>query len=175
MSPVDESRLRRPQSVGRRWVERTSRISFAIRGDAGEAPMLQRPWAQRARDAGSVDEFLSDVASVMVAAQRRSAGLIVAAFEAANQDDSMSRLADQLRAQRAETASWIVDGLIGRGALRSELTRERAVDTIWLLMDPHGFRALVRDRGWAPEQFEAWFIDSVVRLLSDPNRKRRTK
>jgi hypothetical protein len=32
-------------------------------------------------------------------------------------------------------------------------------------MDPHGFCALMRDRGWTPEQFERWFTDSVSRLL----------
>ena len=77
----------------------------------------------------------------------------------------MSTLADQLRSQRAETAAWIVDELIRRASLRDRITREQAIDTIWLLMDPHGFIALTKDRGWDAEQFEAWFVDSVHRLL----------
>jgi len=77
----------------------------------------------------------------------------------------MHALADQLRAQRAETARWIVDRLIRRSSLRAEMPRDQAIDTIWLLMDPHGFCALTRDRGWAPGQFERWFVDSVSRLL----------
>jgi AcrR family transcriptional regulator len=150
-------------------------ISFAIRGDAEPVPMLRRPWAQRARNAASVEEFLEIVASVMVAGQQRAAGLIVAAFEAANQDRSTSELAGQLRDQRAETAAWIADGLSARARLRTEITRERATDTIWLLMDPQAFRALVRDRGWTPQQYETWFIDSAIRLLLDRNQKRRTR
>lgn len=150
-------------------------ISFAIRGDAEPVPMLKRPWAQRALDVASVAEFLEIVASVMVAGQERSAGLIIAAFEAANQDRASSELADRLRSQRAETAAWIADGLIARASLRPGITRRRATDTIWLLMDPHGFRALIRDRGWTPRQFEVWFIDSVARLLLAPKEKRRTR
>lgn len=140
-------------------------ISFAIRGDAEPVPMLKRPWAQRAQEASSVDGFLAIVGRVLVEGQQRSAGLILAAFEAASHDESMSALAYQLRGQRAETAAWLVDELIGRASLRSALTRDQAIDTIWLLMDPHGFIALTRDRGWAADQFEAWFIDSVHTLL----------
>ena len=140
-------------------------VSFAIRGDAEPIPMLKRRWAQRAQEAVSVADFLAIVCRVLVEAQQRSAGLILAAFEAANHDEPMSALADQLRGQRAETAAWLVDGLIGRASLRGEVTREQAIDTIWLLIDPHGFVALTRDRGWTAEQFGAWFIDSVQALL----------
>ena len=140
-------------------------ISFAIRGDAEPVPMLKRPWVQRAQEASSVADFLAIVGRVLVEGQQRSAGLILAAFEAANHDESMLALADQLRGQRAETAAWLVDELIGRASLRGEITREQAIDTIWLLMDPHGFIALTRDRGWTAERFEAWFIDSVHKLV----------
>ncbi len=72
---------------------------------------------------------------------------------------------DQLRAQRAESAAWVVEAVIQRSSLRAELNPGQAIDTVWLLMDPHGFRALTQDRGWSPEEFERWFIDSVSRLL----------
>jgi TetR/AcrR family transcriptional regulator of autoinduction and epiphytic fitness len=140
-------------------------ISFAIRGDAEPVPMLQRDWALRAEAAGSPAEFLTTVGRVLAEAALRSAGLALAAFEAANVDESMRALADQLRAQRAETAAWIVEGLMKRSSLRAEITRDQAIDTVWLLMDPHGFCALTRDRGWTPEQFERWFPDSVSQLL----------
>ena len=140
-------------------------ISFAIRGDAEPVPMLKRTWAHRAQETLSVAEFLAIVGRVLVEGERRSAGLIVAAFEVADHDESMSTLADQLRGQRAETAAWVVDQLIRRASLRGGVTREQAIDTVWLLMDPHGFVALTRDRGWTAERFEAWFIDSVQELL----------
>jgi AcrR family transcriptional regulator len=140
-------------------------ISFAIRGDAKPIPMLERDWAASAEAASSLADFLAIVGRVLTDAAQRSAGLVVAAFEAAHVDESMRALADQLRAQRAETAAWIVDGLMKRSSLRAEVGRDQAIDTVWLLMDPHGFCALTQDRGWAPEQFERWFTDSVCRLL----------
>jgi AcrR family transcriptional regulator len=152
-------------------------ISFAIRGDAEPLPMLQRDWALRAEAADDVADFLAIVGRVLTDAALRSAGLVVAAFEAACVDESMRALADQLRTQRAETAAWIVAGVMKRSSLRAEITRDRAIDTVWLLMDPHGFRALTRDRGWPPGQFERWFADSIARLLlseSEPTPKQRT-
>jgi hypothetical protein len=73
-----------------------------------------------------------------------------------------------LRAQRAETAAWIVDGLTTRSPLRSETDRDQAIDTVWLLMDPHGFCALTQHRGWTPERFGRWFSDSVQQLILAP-------
>jgi AcrR family transcriptional regulator len=140
-------------------------VSFAICGDVEPIPMLQRDWALRAQAAVSAADFLAIVARVLTDAARRSAGLVVAAFEAANADDSMRALAAQLRAQRAETAAWIVEGLMKRSSLRADLTCDEATDAVWLLMDPHVFSALTRDREWNAEQFERWFTDSVLRLL----------
>jgi AcrR family transcriptional regulator len=140
-------------------------ISFAIRGDAEPVPMLEREWAADAQTAKSVADFLAIVERVLVVAAQRSAGLVVAAFEAAHVDESMRALADQLRAQRAETAAWIVDGLKMRSLLRPEIGRDQAIDTVWLLMDPHGFCALTQHRGWTPVQFGRWFTGSVRRLI----------
>ncbi len=140
-------------------------ISFAIRGDAEPVAMLERPWAQLAHDAPSVADFLAIVGRVLTEGEQRSAGLILAAFEAAARDESMSALAGQLRGQRGETAEWLVDELVARDSLRAQVTREQAIDTVWLLMDPHGFIALTRERGWTAERFEAWFVDSVTALL----------
>ncbi len=140
-------------------------VSFTIRGDAEPVPMLERGWAARAQEAESVVDFLAIVERVLVVAAQRSAGLVVSAFEAAHVNESTRALAEQLRAQRAETAAWIVDGLRMRSPLRPEIGREEAVDTVWLLMDPHGFRALTQHRGWTPEQFGRWFTDSVRRLI----------
>ncbi len=140
-------------------------IGFAIRGDVERVPMLEREWAASARAAESVAAFLAIVERVLEKAAQRSAGLVVAAFEAAHVDESMRALADQLRAQRAETAAWIVDGLKMRSPLRPEIGRDQAIDTVWLLLDPHGFCTLTQHRGWTAEQFGTWFTDSVCRLI----------
>jgi AcrR family transcriptional regulator len=149
-------------------------IDVAIAGDDEPVPVLEREWAARALATTTVSDFLAIVGQVLREAARRSAGLVVAAFEGASTDAGLRALADQLVSQRAATVAWIVDGITARSRLRPEISRQAAIDTVWLLMDPVVFQRLTRERGWSPEQFEHWFLDSVPRLLLEcdpPGRK----
>ena len=146
-------------------------IDVAIAGDDWEVPVLGREWAARAELSVDVDEFLARAAEVITSAQRRSAGLVLAVFEAAPLDDELARLSEQLIRQRLVTATWAISVLRHTTALRPELTPTAAADTLWMLMDPAVFDRLVRHRQWSPEQYQAWFAESARRLLvSDPPR-----
>jgi AcrR family transcriptional regulator len=144
-------------------------IDITIAGDDAPVPVLDRAWAARAQASPDADEFLAAVGRVVRPAMSRSAGLVLAAFEAAPTDPDMQELADRLAAQRATTVAWIVDGLRQHAALRAGLTRRHAIDQVWLLMDPAVYQRLTRYRGWRPAQYERWFVDSIARLLLDEN------
>src|SRR5258708_31350548 len=141
-------------------------IDVAIAGGDEAVPVLDRAWAADAREAGSVGEFLSVVAGVVAAAQARSAGLVLAVFEGSAKDRELEQVAGQMVAQRAVTASWIVDGVSRVAPLREGCSHEEAVDTVWLLMDPAVFDRLTRRRAWTLEHYERWFAQSVARLLT---------
>jgi AcrR family transcriptional regulator len=140
-------------------------IDVAIVGDDEPVAVLDRSWAEAAVRADTPREFLAVVAGVLGPAQERSAGLVLAAFEAAATDGELAELARQLTAQRATTAGWIVDQLTGKAPLRDGCAREEAVDTVWILMDPAVFDRLTRQRQWTLQQYQDWFAGSVDRLL----------
>jgi AcrR family transcriptional regulator len=140
-------------------------IDVAIAGDDEALAMLDRSWTDAAIAATSADEFLSVVAKVIGAAQARSAGLVLAAFEGSSKDAELAELTEQLIRQRAITARWIVDGLAAKADLREELTLPEAVDTIWLLMEPAVFDRLVRHRHWTVDRYQDWFARTARRLL----------
>jgi AcrR family transcriptional regulator len=140
-------------------------IDVAIAGDDEALPVLDRDWTGAALAAAGADEFLSVVVSVIGAAQERSAGLVMAAFEGSSKDAELAELTEQMIGQRAITAGWIVDGLAGKAELREELTRQDAVDTIWLLMEPAVFDRLLRHRHWTVDRYQNWFARSARRLL----------
>ncbi len=140
-------------------------IDVAIAGDDEPVPVLDRSWAEAAVKAGTAEEFLVIVANVIGPAQARSAGLVLAAFEAAPTDTELAELARQMSAQRAATAGWIVDELTRKATLREGCSREEAIDTVWILMDPAVFDRLTRQRAWTVQQYQAWFAGSVERLL----------
>ena len=156
-------------------------IDVAIAGDDEAVPVLDRSWTSAAIAATSADEFLSVVARVIGGAQARSAGLVLAAFEGSPKDPELAELTEQMIRQRAITAGWIVDGLAGKADLRDELTRQDAVDTMWLLMEPAVFDRLVRHRHWTVDRYQDWFTRTARRLLvadistsgSKPDRRRR--
>ena len=141
-------------------------IDVAIAGDDEPVPVLSRAWAADAQSARDLADFLSAVAIVLSEAQARSAGVLLAAYEAAATDPDIQLLILDREAQRERTTGWIVDGVVKRAGLRSGLDRAGAVDTVWMLMDPVVFSRLTRHRGWSPDRYASWFADSVTQLLT---------
>jgi TetR/AcrR family transcriptional regulator of autoinduction and epiphytic fitness len=141
-------------------------IDVAVAGDDEPVPVLGRAWAAEAESTHDLTDFLSAVAQVLCEAQARSAGVILAAYEAAAADPDIHVLIADRESQRQRTASWIVDGVMTRAALRSGLDRTAAVDTVWLLMDPVVFSRLTLNRAWGADHYASWFADSVTRLLT---------
>ena len=142
-------------------------IDVAIAGDQDPVAVLDRAWVADADAAVGATEFLAVVAGVVRPAMDRSAGLVLAAFQAAATDETLAGLAQQLAEQRAATVAWIVDGVRRRAPLRAGVSRRRAIDQLWLLMDPAVYDGAVRHRGWTSAAYERWFVEAASRLLLD--------
>ena len=142
-------------------------IDVAIAGDHNPVAVLDRDWATAAQAAATVHDFLTAVARTLRPAMTRSAGLVLAAYGAAETDPALRQLAKQLAAQRTDTVAWIIDGIGDRAALRAGLTRRHAIDQVWLLMDPAVYQRLTRYRGWSPADYEKWFTGTITRLVLD--------
>ena len=141
-------------------------VSNPVRS-SGPVAALDRDWAAAAGTTTSVHDFLSAVGGALRPAMTRSAGLMLAAYDAAGTDSALRELADQLSAQRAATVAWIIDGVRSRAALREGVTRQHAIDQVWLLIDPAVYHRLTRYRGWSPARYEKWLTDTIIRLLLD--------
>ena len=141
-------------------------IDVAIAGDDEPVPVLDRAWADTARNATSPAALLAVAAEVIAAAQSRSAGLVLAVFEAARADPVLEDLAAELTARRRVTARWLVDTVAGCAPVPDD----DAVDTLWVLMDSAVFDRLVHRLGWSPDRYRTWFARSAARLLvpADP-------
>ena len=145
-------------------------IDVAVAGDDEPVPVLSRAWAADARSARDLADFLSVVAQVLSEAQARSAGVMLAAYEAAASDPDIQLLIMDRESQRERTATWIVNGAVERAGLRPGLDKAGAIDTVWMLMDPVIFHRITRNRGWSQKRYTSWFADSVIRLLLDTGR-----
>lgn len=144
-------------------------IDVAIAGDDEPVSILERPWLGRIGQERTAEGFLAALGEALVNVAERADPLVLVAFEAARSDVRLAPLAAQLKSQRAVTAAWIADELAARAPLPPGVDRARAIDTVWLLMDPVVFERLTVDRRWTPRQYGAWFADSVRRLLAGPS------
>src|SRR6266487_7007189 len=98
-------------------------IDVAIAGDHDPVAVLDRDWATAAQATANVQDFLTAVGRTLRPAMTRSAGLVLAAYDAAATDPALPQLANQLATQRATTVAWIIDGIRDRATLRQGLTR----------------------------------------------------
>lgn len=144
-------------------------IDVAIVGDDKPVPVLDRSWTRTALQAETASEFLTIVSDVIGPAQARSAGLVLAVFEGAATDPELAELSTQMIIQRSKTAGWLVNALTRKAALREGCSRQEAVDTVWILMDPAVFDRLTRQRGWTLERYQRWFARSIGHLLTTGN------
>jgi AcrR family transcriptional regulator len=147
-------------------------IDAAIAGDEVPVPMLERDWAARARATSDATTVAAEFAETLTASAQRAAGLVLAALDAARLDPDIAEVAAQLTRQRGIMAAWLVDELTARSSLRHGISRDEAIDTVWLLMDPAVFTRLTGQRKWTATRFRAWFTDTVIRLLLDPGHAR---
>jgi hypothetical protein len=85
---------------------------------------------------------------------------------AAATDPDMRELWDRIQRDFLENQRGVVESLHARGSLRKGLTVDRGADILWTLNHPDVWLLLL-DRGWTPEEFEAWFADAVRQQLLD--------
>jgi AcrR family transcriptional regulator len=147
-------------------------IDATTAGDDDPVPMLERAWAAQVRAAPDATEVAAEFAGTLTESAQRAAGLVLAALDAARLDPEIAEVAAQLTRQREIMAAWLVDQLMARSPLRHGTSRDEAIDTVWLLMDPAVFIRLTGQRKWTAMRFRAWFTDTVTRLLLDPGHSR---
>lgn len=138
-------------------------LDVAIAGDDKAIAVLDRPWVREAESTVDPISFIELVCEKIGETSERASSLVLAALEAAGADPALQPLGDQLKQQRLTTAAWIVGRIAQRSPLR--VTRERAIDITWLLMDPAVFCRLTLDRHWSRSEFQRWLAESLARLL----------
>jgi AcrR family transcriptional regulator len=76
-------------------------------------------------------------------------------------DDGLAQLWVKWQDDHLYAVRRAVEGLVARGALRPEVTAEEAADILYAIGGTEVYRALVRERGWSPQRYEAWLIRTI--------------
>lgn len=140
-------------------------IETAVSGASRPLPLEQRAWVQEIQAAPTAREKLRLYARTVREIHDRMGPLLVVLRDAAERSDELAELASTLRTRRAANMRRFAREVASTGELRPGLTVDEMADVVWATNSAEFYSLLIRERGWTPEQYEAWLADSWARLF----------
>ncbi len=140
-------------------------IEVTARGDAEETPLAQREWFRAMERERDPREKVAMFAHIHRRICDREAAVFTVLETAAAVDPKVRPVMRQKESARYSDQSRVVRSLKRQGSLRPGLTVRTASDSIWALATEHSYLALVRDRGWEPEEYEEWLTELLAAAL----------
>lgn len=140
-------------------------IARAVRGTDHETPLVQQDGivaiAQETDQARQIELFAAGIAKVLA----RVAPLMDVARAAAETDQAMSELYQELQRGRLNNLEWFAGALARNGALRDDMDSASAGRILWRLASPDLFLLMRRVEGASQEACVEWLSTSVKLLL----------
>ena len=142
-------------------------VQAALAGGAQRAdtPVEEREAIRRVIDEPRPPRQLHAYAATQPGVWSRVGPLLRVLEEAAAGDDELAKLRAAHEEQRHSGLHRFAELLAKRGALRSDITADRAADILWTLCAQATFEALVTERGWSHRQYREWLGDTLTDAL----------
>lgn len=144
-------------------------VDVSIAGDDADVVVNAREWMRPVWEAPTAAERLQAYAGAVRRIMEGAGDVFAVVAAAPSTEPDVFDLAETTEQRRRAGATSVVDAVRSVGDLRPGLTRQAAIDVLWLLNGPAVFGHLVRRAGWSLDRYEAWLGDAMVReLLADP-------
>ena len=140
-------------------------IQLTVRGEEDQVPLAQSSRWQEMEQATDPRAKLAMFARIHREICDREAALFVVLETAAAVEPDIRPLLREKEQFRYEDQARVARSLRWRGLLRVGLSARKAGDIIWALASERVYLALVEERGWAAEEYEAWLTDQLVAAL----------
>jgi AcrR family transcriptional regulator len=151
--------------VGRKPLIVRELIEQAVSGTDHPVPAEERDYVLAIRAEPDPRQKLTIYAGAVRQTQERLAPLFRVLREAAGIEPEITAVWNEISARRAANMRAFITDVNTTGALRDDLTVERAADIVWTLNSSDVYLLLTEERGWSPEEFERWLADAWARLL----------
>ena len=140
-------------------------VDLTVRGDDEAAPLASRAeWREMERE-DDPRRQLALFARIHRQIGDREAAVFAQLEAAAGADPEATQMLAEHDDRRYQTQSRLARSLRRREALKRGLTAREAADLIWTLASERTYLALVRDRGWKPEEYERWVAEQLEAAL----------
>ncbi|MGV9667855.1 TetR/AcrR family transcriptional regulator [Nocardia niigatensis] len=144
-------------------------VDLTIAGDDEPIELARRAFVTEIRELGDARAKLARYARHLAETHAREAEVMLAVWSASAADKDAAEIWQKNLTERRNGMTMFAADLAETGQLRTDFTPDRVVDVLWLAMDVRNFDWLVRQRGWSPAQFEAWYVESVAAsILTGP-------
>ena len=144
-------------------------VDVTVAGDHEPVALPDREFVAEIRALTSARAMLDRYARHLVDTHVRQAQVMLALAAAATADPEVAAIWRKNLDDRHAGMTMFAADLASTGELRAEHTVDTAADVLWLAMDVHNYDWLVRRRGWSPERFRRWYVDTVgAALLTAP-------
>jgi AcrR family transcriptional regulator len=140
-------------------------VDVTIAGDDEPVALPDRQFVAQIRALTDARAKLDRYARHLVDTHARQAQVMLALAAAATADSEAAAIWSKNRDDRRNGMTMFAADLASTGELRPEHTLDTAADVLWLAMDVHNYDWLVRQRGWPPERFQRWYVDTVAAAL----------
>ena len=140
-------------------------VDISLAGDDASTPVLEQAWVHELRGEPEVRRRVRMLARQGRAILERRAAIDEVMRGAASADPEIAALWELGKEQRLAGQRELLRIVVGASALSEGLDMEAATDILYAVGSPETYRLLVVDRGWSGDRFEAWYGETLERLL----------
>ena len=134
---------------------------WAVTGDDEPVSMGNRPEVRALAEEPDPARVLEKWCAMLSTQMARVAPMHAALRSAADVDPQAHELFERVQDQRLAGMRRPVALLTDRGALRKGLSQRRAIDIVWLYVEPLQWELLVTRRGWSRAAYADWLAASL--------------
>ncbi|MFB4304750.1 TetR/AcrR family transcriptional regulator [Actinomadura sp. GTD37] len=142
-------------------------VDVTIAGDDEPTALPDRPFAAEIRALTDPRDKLARYARHLYRTHARQAEVMIALAGAATADPDAAAIWRKNTEDRRRGMTMFATELAATGRLRPDHDVESAADVLFLAMDVTNYDWLVRERGWTPERFQNWYVDTVAAAILD--------
>lgn len=143
-------------------------VDVTIAGDDEPVPLADRQFAADIHALTDARAKLARYAAHLADTHARQAHVMLALAGAASADPDAAAIWRKNLDDRRQGMTMFAAELASTGQLRPDHTVDTAADVLWLAMDVRNYDLLVRERGWPPERFQRWYVDTVAAAILNP-------
>lgn len=140
-------------------------VEVSIAGGVDAPPLFDQGWVRELREERDARRRLAILARNGRSILERRADVDEVVHGAASAEPELAALRDRGKVERFTGQRELLKIVVGAAGFRPGLDLDDGADVLYAIGSPETYRLLVVDRGWTGDQFEAWYAETLERLL----------